>query len=259
MTTHSSATWSGSICRTIVPELPEEAADYVRALCDLNLFETSAFTAEDGQRTALYQEEAKRKILERSFTNVDEYLQSLEMQITIARFDAFHLSRIAQLIQRSNQFNLTTQRYGQAECEALMNAGPATVPLYVRLSDRFGDYGLISVVVMEIAGDSARLPVWLMSCRVLSRGVEQHVMNHVVALAKQHGAKRLVGEYVPSAKNGMVKEFYRRFGFALVGETAATGATQWAIDVDAHAPATTFITDIAPRESARESAPEGAA
>jgi FkbH-like protein len=228
----------------IVPELPEDASDYVRAICELNLFETSAFTEEDGQRTALYQEEAKRKVLEQSFTNVDDYLTSLEMKITIAPFDSFHLPRIAQLIQRSNQFNLTTRRWGQAECEALMNAGPNTVPLYVRLTDKFGDYGLISVVVMEIDGADAKLPMWLMSCRVLSRGVEQHVMNRVAAIAAEKGAKRLVGEYIPSAKNMMVKDFYSRFGFKLIGETAETKATEWAMNLDRFDAKKTFITDV---------------
>lgn len=228
----------------IVPELPEDASDYVRAICELNLFETSAFTEEDGQRTALYQEEAKRKGLEQSFTNVDDYLRSLEIKITIAPFDTFHLPRIAQLIQRSNQFNLTTRRWGQAECETLMNAGDKTLPLYVRLTDRFGDYGLISVVVLEMDGTDARLPMWLMSCRVLSRGVEQHVMNHVARAAAQRGAKRLIGEYIPTAKNMMVKDFYSRFGFKLIGETAETGATEWAMGLDVYVPAKTFITDV---------------
>jgi FkbH-like protein len=227
----------------VVPELPEDASDYVRAICELNLFETNAVTAEDGQRTALYKEEAKRKVLEQSFTNVDDYLRSLEMKIAIAPFDAFHLPRIAQLIQRSNQFNLTTRRYGQAECEALMHAPGKTFPLYVRLEDRFGDYGLICVVVVEMAGADARLPVWLMSCRVLSRGVEQHVMNHVAALAARNGAKRLVGEYIPSAKNMMVKDFYARFGFALVGEKPENGASQWAIDLSDYVPKKTLITE----------------
>ncbi len=233
----------------IVPELPEEPSDYVRAICELNLFETSTFTEEDSARTALYQEEAKRKVLEQSFTNVDEYLTSLEMKITIAPFDTFHLPRIAQLIQRSNQFNLTTRRWGQEECQALMTKGGGTIPLYVRLTDRFGDYGLISVVVIEVDGADAKLPMWLMSCRVLSRGVEQHVMNRVAELAAQHGAKRLVGEYIPSAKNMMVKDFYSRFGFALAGETPESGATTWTIDLAKLAPAKTFITDVKPEKT----------
>ncbi|HEY8074192.1 MAG TPA: HAD-IIIC family phosphatase, partial [Labilithrix sp.] len=219
----------------VVPELPEEPSDYVRAIADANLFEASAYTAEDVARTALYQEEAKRKVLARSFTNVDEYLRSLEMKITIAPFDAFHLPRIAQLIQRSNQFNLTTRRWTEAECEALMKKGGGTHPLYVRLSDRFGDHGLVSVVVVEIDGATANIPAWLMSCRVLSRGVEEHVMNHVVALAKANGAARVVGEYLPTAKNGMVKDFYARFGFTPEGDT------RWTLDVDAYEPRPTFL------------------
>jgi FkbH-like protein len=233
----------------IVPELPEEPSDYVRCLCDLNLFETTSFTAEDGQRTALYQQESKRKSLEKSFTDVGDYLRSLEMKITVAPFDSFHLSRVAQLIQRSNQFNLTTRRYSQEECETLMrrqSEGEKVFPLFARLTDRFGDYGLISVVVMEVNGADARFPLWLMSCRVLSRGVEQHMMNHVAALAKAKGAKRLVGEYIPSAKNGMVKDFYARFGFKLASEVALDGSPrhEWAIEIDAYAPPATFITEV---------------
>ncbi len=230
----------------VVPELPEDASDYVRAISELNLFETTTLTAEDGKRTALYQEEAKRKLLERSFANVDEYLRSLEMQITMGTFDSFHLPRIAQLIQRSNQFNLTTRRWGLEECERLMNAGPGTVPLYVKLIDRFGDYGLISVVVMQVEGSDAMLPMWLMSCRVLSRGVEQHVMNHVLANAKALGASRVVGEYVPSAKNAMVKDFYSKYRFTQIegGEKSLThDSTWWAMDVASYEPKKTLITE----------------
>ena len=237
----------------LVPELPEDPSDYVRAIADLNLFETSAFTAEDNQRTALYQEESKRKILEKQFTNVDDYLGSLEMKITIAPFDTFHLPRVAQLIQRSNQFNLTTRRYGLPECEALMNAGPGTIPLYVRLTDKFGDYGLISVVVLVINGAEARIPMWLMSCRVLVRGVEEHVMNHVIALAKNSGAKRIVGEFIPSAKNTMVKEFYAKFGFARAPEPTAEGVIEWTLDTDAYEHKKTLITEVHPTAQGNES------
>lgn len=226
----------------VVPELPEDASEYVRAISELNLFETTAFTAEDGQRTALYQEEAKRKLLEKSFGNVDDYLRSLEMQITIAPFDSFHLPRVAQLIQRSNQFNLTTRRWGQEECEQLMNA-EGTLPLYVRLVDRFGDYGLISVVVMEMHGTDATLPMWLMSCRVLSRGVEQHVMNHVLAAARARGAKRVIGEYIPTPKNAMVKDFYSKYGFTQI-EGGDKNSTRWAMDVATYEPKKTLITEI---------------
>lgn len=226
----------------IVPELPEEPSDYVRAISELNLFETASFTDEDRQRNDQYREEAERKGLAESFTNVEDYLKSLDMQAKVARFDTFHLPRIAQLIQRSNQFNLTTRRQGLAECEALMNAGNDVLPLYVKLADKFGDYGLISVVVGRFKPDHLELDTWLMSCRVLTRGVEEHVMNRMVAEAKARGLGLVVGEYIPTAKNAMVKEFYSRFGFRKTKEDDAGNAT-WVLEVAGYEPRTTFLTE----------------
>ena len=184
----------------------------VRALAELNLFETSSFTAADRERGALYRQAAARQTVAASFTNVGEYLQSLEMKIAVRPFDAVQLPRIAQLIQRSNQFNLTTRRYGAAECEALMRDAACT-PLYVSLEDRFGDYGLISVVVAKHAQDVARLDLWLMSCRVLSRGVEEFIDEpHRRAGARPRrasGARRVR----PDRQEQMVQDFYGRFGF----------------------------------------------
>lgn len=225
----------------IVPELPEEPSDYVRAICELNLFEASAYTEEDRQRARLYREDSTRRILEKRFTNVGEYLQSLEMKVEVARFDAFHLPRIAQLIQRSNQFNLTTRRYAEVECERLMN-DPDCLPLRVRLSDRFGDYGLISVVVLKFAGTRGLIDLWLMSCRVLARGVEEHVMNRVVSLARERGATTLVGTYLPTAKNNIVKEFYGRFGFEKTREESDGGST-WILETAVYEPRTTWLTE----------------
>jgi len=228
----------------IVPELPEEPADFVRVFAELNLFETSSFTQEDRERAARYREAAARVQLQSSFTNVGDYLRSLEMKIALRPFDAPALPRIAQLIQRSNQFNLTTRRYGAPQCEALMR-DPTCTPLYVRLEDRFGDYGLVSVVVAKHEDDVARLDLWLMSCRVLSRGVEEFTMNRVVELARARGARRLVGEYIPSAKNGMVKDFYARFGFTPRPHDAVTGTTIWVLELAAYAPKPTFLEEVA--------------
>jgi FkbH-like protein len=224
-----------------VPELPEDPADYVRALSELNLFETSAYTDEDRDRSRQYREESNRKLHEKAFTDVDGYLQSLAMKIAIRPFDTPNLPRIAQLIQRSNQFNLTTRRYGLPECEALMNDA-SVVPLYVRLADRFGDYGLISVVALRKEQEVRRLRIdsWLMSCRVLARGVEQHVMNHAVSVARSLGVERLVGEYVPTSKNKMVKDFYGRFGFEKTQE-APDGHATWELDVSRYTPGKTWL------------------
>jgi FkbH-like protein len=224
----------------IVPELPEEPADYLRFLCSLNLFETTTFTDEDRQRADLYRQEADRKSLEQSFTNISDYLRSLQMQATVARFDELHLPRIAQLIQRSNQFNLTTRRYTVAECEAMMLDRERYYPFYVRLRDRFGDAGLISTIVLRADEDRLHVDLWLMSCRVLARGVEEYALNHVVEIARQRGARAVVGQYLPTAKNAMVRDLYQRLGFQKTAE-APDGATTWTLEVASHQPRETFL------------------
>jgi FkbH-like protein len=222
----------------IVPELPEDPSDYVRFLSELNLFETAAFTVEDVKRAEMYKAEEGRRAEAQSYSSVEEFLQSLDMRIVVARFDSYNLPRIAQLIQRSNQFNLTTQRRSQAECERLMQDS-SVVPLYVELSDRLGDHGLISVVILQPKSDELGITDWLMSCRVLERGVEQYVMNEVFALAREKGLAKVTGSYIPTAKNGMVKEFYARFGFFVVAEENST--TRWSLSTDAYQPIRVFI------------------
>lgn len=222
----------------IVPELPEDPSDYVRFLSELNLFETAAFTAEDVKRAEMYKAEEGRRAEAQSYSSVEEFLQSLDMRIVVARFDSYHLSRIAQLIQRSNQFNLTTQRHSQAECERLMQDS-SVVPLYVKLSDRLGDHGLISVVILQPKSDELEITDWLMSCRALERGVEQHVMNEVFSVAREKGLAKITGTYIPTAKNGMVKDFYSRFGFSQVSEE--NGATHWSRTADPYQPYSVFI------------------
>ena len=218
----------------IVPELPQDPSDYVRFLTQLNLFETTTFSNEDLQRAEMYRVEAQRREAAASYASADEFLQSLEMQIVVSRFDPFQLTRIAQLIQRSNQFNLVTRRHSEAECERMMN-DPSMIPLYVKLSDRLGDHGLISVVILEIQEESLYIGDWLMSCRVLSRGVEQYVMNTVFMYAAEVGATQVFGRYARTQKNGMVKDFYRQFGFTLISESE--DSTSWSLSVQAYQPA----------------------
>ena len=219
----------------IVPELPEDPANYVACLSELNLFETTTASAVDRDRTATYRTETRRVVERASFANLDDYLQSLQMTITIRRFDRFHLPRIAQLIQRSNQFNLTTRRYSEAECESLMTDTESIFPFWASLTDRFGDNGLILVAICRFAGDDVEIDSFLMSCRVLQRGVEQQAMNTIVDAARQRGARRVIGRYVPTAKNAMVKSFYRQFGFQQMAEEA-DGTTTFALDVAAYVP-----------------------
>ncbi len=225
----------------IVPEMPEDPADYVRAVSGLNLFETSSFSAEDVARSQLYKQEADRRDMQSSFSNIDDYLKSLEMKIEVARFHPAKIQRIAQLIQRSNQFNLTTHRYNEAECERLMLDEAQFIPMYAGLSDRFGDHGLISVVVVKMKPEELEISDWLMSCRVLARGVEHYLMARVVSLAKEKNLPRIKGEYIPTAKNGMVKEFFAQFGFEKVAEKE--GRSTWHLDPATYQPRTVFIAE----------------
>jgi FkbH-like protein len=222
----------------IVPELPDDPSEYVRFLCELNLFETTSFSSEDLQRAEMYKQEASRRAAAASYASVEEFLQSLDMRIVVSRFDSFHLPRIAQLIQRSNQFNLTTRRRSEAECERLMH-DPDVFPLYVKLSDRLGDHGLISVVILQPDNECLEITDWMMSCRVLSRGVEQYVMNEVFAIAAKNGFKHVTGTYIPTAKNGMVRDFFRSFGFSQTADTPE--ATRWILAVESYVPGNTYI------------------
>ena len=226
----------------IVPEMPDDPADYVRAVSELNLFETISFSAEDVARSALYKQEADRREIQSSFSNIDDYLKSLEMKIKVARFSESKISRIAQLIQRSNQFNLTTHRYSEPECETMMRDEELVIPLYAELSDRFGDHGLISVVVARLEQEELLITDWLMSCRVLARGVEHSLMSKLISIALEKQLKRIVGEYIPTAKNAMVKDFFAQFGFHRFSENE--GRSVWHLDPGAYVPRTLFISEI---------------
>jgi len=226
----------------VVPELPEDPADYVRAISELNLFETASFSAEDLKRSELYGKEAERKEAEAAYASIDDFLQSLEMRITVARFDSFHLPRIVQLIQRSNQFNLTTRRLSEVECATLKD-DERWVPLYVKLEDRLGDHGLISVVTLQTNGSSLAIRDWLMSCRVLARGVEQYIMNNVFERARQLGLTHVSGEFVATAKNAIVKDFFAGFGFEKVGQDE-NGRSRWSLEVSEYRPFRVFIRTV---------------
>ena len=226
----------------MVPELPEDPADYVKALVELNLFETTAFSAEDAARSTLYRQEAQRRMAETTAASFEDYLLSLDMTIEVSRFAPEQINRITQLLQRSNQFNLTTQRHNQAQCEAMMQDVEGCWPLTATLRDRFGDHGLISVVVARPDRGAGVVVIsdWLMSCRVLTRGVEEYLMNEVVERARELGMTTVTASYVPTAKNGMVKDFYARFDFQKVVEHP-DGRIEWMLQVDQYEPRQVFI------------------
>lgn len=238
----------------IVPELPEDPALYVKALAELNLFETTTTSETDKDRTALYREEAGRKIAAMKFSDPREYLQSLEMKITLARFDDLNLPRIVQLMQRSNQFNLLTRRFNQTECESFMKDIREYFPFYVKLRDKYGDYGLISTVVLRLNTVRIDIEEWLMSCRVLARGVEEYTMNTVFAFAAEKGYKTVQGIYRPTEKNQMVKDFYGRFDF-LKTEERPDGSTVWSLETGSYRPREVFMQpeEVIPQEASHGS------
>jgi FkbH-like protein len=196
-----------------VPELPDDPAEYLPYLKGLNLFETISFIEEDSQRTQKYREEAGRKVLEKTYTNEAEFLESLKMVSVVSPFNKFNTPRIAQLSQRSNQFNLRTVRYLEEDIYKISKS-ENHFTISFSLEDKFGDYGLISMIVLE-KKDSKHLFVetWLMSCRVLKRGMEDFVLATICEIALANGFSEIIGEYIPSGKNKMVQDHYLNLGF----------------------------------------------
>lgn len=218
-----------------VPELPDDASLYARTLLASGYFEAISFSAEDRQRAEFYQDNARRLALQRDAGDVRGYLRSLQMTIHFARFDSLGRSRIAQLINKSNQFNLTTRRYTELEVTEI-EADPRFFTLQVRLRDVFGDNGMISVLICRSVEQVWQIDTWLMSCRVLGRGVESAVLNELAAAAKASGAKQLMGQYLPTARNQLVEDHYAKLGFTLV-ERRGDGATEWKLDIATYQPA----------------------
>ena len=196
-----------------VPDLPEDPSQYLEYVKLLNLFETAAYSETDKNRTKQYQEEIGRVNLQKQFSSYSEYLESLEMVAEAKPFDKFHFSRIAQLTQRSNQFNLRTVRYTEQEIEQLAKE-KEHLTLYFTLKDKFGDYGLISVVVLDKQPENTLfISEWLMSCRVLKRGMEEFILDEIIRTAEENGFKKVIGEYIRTPKNNMVSELYKKMGF----------------------------------------------
>lgn len=201
------------IPEVIVPELPEDPALYLSYLKQCGLFETASYSHEDHERTEQYQAESVRRDILNNSQSYEVYLQEMDMTAEAKPFDEFYYPRIAQLSQRSNQFNLRTVRYTEDEIRKL--AGDREyLTLYFTLKDRLGSYGLISVVVLKkIDKETLFIENWLMSCRVLKRSMEEFIVNKIIYVAEQNGFQKVIGEYKKTAKNSMVEKIYERMGF----------------------------------------------
>jgi len=203
-----------------VPELPDDPALYARTLAAAGYFEATTFSDEDKQRAAFYQANARRVSLEKQAGDVSAYLASLDMEISFKPFDATGRARISQLINKSNQFNLTTRRYTESEVADLEKDSDCFT-LQVRLADAFGDNGMIGVVICRATTPRMwTIDTWLMSCRVLGRGVERMVLLELLHHAELGGAERLIGVYRPTDRNGMVRHHYMGLGFKQTDATA---------------------------------------
>jgi FkbH-like protein len=194
--------------------LNSDPSGFVDKLYDSRFFEPKAITDEDLDKTEQYRVEASRHKIRSSFTNLEEYLSSLQMTGGFKCFEPIYFSRVSQLTQKSNQFNLTTVRRSEPEVRALVS-NPDYFCFSTHVKDRFGDYGLIGVNVLELKAGCIIIETWLMSCRVLKRQVECEVLNFIVNYAKKHDIKKIIGVYKPTKKNIIVADHYKNLGFAL--------------------------------------------
>jgi FkbH-like protein len=219
-----------------VPELPEAPELYARCLAEAGYFEAVSFTAEDTKRNAQYVANRARRELQSTTQDLEAFLRDLQMTLTVVPFRPTDIARVTQLINKTNQFNLTTRRYTEAEVRAFMQ-DPTVLTFAGRLTDRFGDNGLTSIVICRPIGGNAgadfEIDTWLMSCRILGRRVEDAMLTVVAGKASAAGAQTLLGCYRPTAKNGLVKDFYPKLGFSLRETDSETGESTWIFPLDA--------------------------
>jgi len=233
------------------PELPPDPSDFVAALASGMWFEALALTTEDRARVRSYRDNAARAQAQSIATDLESYLSSLQMEAKWGAVDPATLARATQLINKTNQFHLTNKRYTEAQMQSLVESGQSWVG-QLSLADRFGEHGIISVVVLRIDGTQAVIDTWVMSCRVFTRGMEEFVFRIIWRIAKQGGCTGLLGSYVRSAKNAVVAGLYQRLGGAKI-ESATNDAEPWWFDLAGAEPAgTPHIADISGSDQMQE-------
>ena len=214
-----------------VPDVGDDIAKYAAMLDRSGLFEPVSISKEDLNRAGYYEANATRTEMKSQFLDYGKYLDSLDMSAEIVPFERKNLDRITQLTNKTNQFNLTTRRYTNAEIEAIAQ-NPDMIGLSGQLKDKFGDNGLISVVIGERHDLRVEIDLWLMSCRVLKRNMELAMFDELVAAARHWGAKEIFGRYIPTKKNSMVADLYRQLGFEQI-QALDEGETHWLYTIPA--------------------------
>lgn len=217
----------------------DSPAEYIRTIDRNGYFEVTNFSADDLKRNDMYKANVKRAELSTEFADYTEYLLSLNMVGEIKPFSPVYMQRITQLTNKSNQFNLTTKRYTQPEIESVASDGKH-ITLYGKLSDTFGDNGVVSVVVGDISDGVCNIDLWLMSCRVLKKNMEFAMLDTLVSECKNKGISKIIGHYYPTAKNGMVKNLFADFGFNKISEDE-NGNTDWELPTEGYENKNTVI------------------
>ena len=206
-----------SIQGITVPELPKDPAEYLEYLYSLNLFETASYSTEDANRTEQYHLKSQREEALSLFANENEFLINLNMGSNVQHFNSFSIPRVAQLSQRSNQFNLRTVRYTEDNIKSIVES-ERYITFSFTLEDKYGDNGIICAIILEkLEPKKLFIDTWFMSCRVIKRGMENFVMNTIVNYALKNGYQTLIGEYIPTDKNALVKDHFANLGFDQAG------------------------------------------
>jgi FkbH-like protein len=207
-----------------------EVQNYINEIEECRLFEATTHSMEDMQRTDYYIQNAKREAEAGKFANYEEYLKSLDMKWEFQSFEKASLERIVQLINKTNQFNLTTLRLNLSDVISRQEHPDTYLCIQGRMSDKFGDNGIVTLLIGKIEGSSIDIELWLMSCRVFRRNGEQQLFTYFLQECKSRGIKTITGRYLPTAKNGIVKDFYGTLGFVKVQENSA-GEALWKYEV----------------------------
>lgn len=206
-----------------------QAQNSRRILASCGLFDTVSLTEEDRLKTQMYKAEQKRTEFKTTITSMEDYYRSLEMEIEVNRADDFSIQRIAQLTQKTNQFNMTTRRYSEGDIKKIVQSANHDV-LYIKVKDKFGSSGLVGVSILEYKNNEALLDTYLLSCRILGRGIENVFLTATLLVAKKHGSQTIKAEYIPSAKNALAEPFYPDNGFTLKDSGKTSKTFSFALD-----------------------------
>ena len=215
-----------------VPALPEDVSYYTSVILNAGYFETVSFSDDDRGRANQYRDNARRKQMFNEASSLDDFLETLDMKLQVGSFDVMAMPRVTQLVNKTNQWNLTSRRYTRAEIEAL-GADPDVISLQARLSDKIGDNGVIAVLIARVEDAVCTIDSWLMSCRVIGRKVEDAMCAVLLEEAAKRGVETIHGQYIPTKKNALVADIYAKLGFEKLHEDS-NGASIWVLENKHH-------------------------